>query len=101
MIPSVERAASNLSLFEEHLKSAQLFIVVFGAVPRERVQHRLIEAHKIILLHGLSTRIGVYVAPPSKSDDMLKFPYDVAINSDRFDPDGIEPLLEYRSMSRV
>jgi hypothetical protein len=95
MIPSADLTpAVNMSLFEENLKKAQLFIIIFGAVARNWVEHRLYEAFKLILSHQLSTQIGVYVAPPRKSPAEVKFPFHVMVNVDRFDASTLERLLQ-------
>ena len=57
------------------------------------MQNRLIEANKLILVNGLATKMGIYVAPPEKSREQLTFPYPVAVNSHHFDPSTLEPLL--------
>jgi hypothetical protein len=97
MIPSADLPpAVRMSLFEENLKKAQLFIIIFGAVTRNWVEHRLNEAFKLILSHQLSTQIGVYVAPPRKSPAEVKFPvfFHVMVNVDRFDASTLERLLQ-------
>lgn len=97
MVPSSDLSpTAGMSLFEDNLKRAQLFIIVFGAVGRKWVENRLQEAFKLILSHNLDTHIGVYVAPPNKESDALRFPrnFDVALNMDRFDPSTLRPLLE-------
>ena len=82
-------------LFEQYLRSTQLFIVVYGAVGREWVQERLVEAFKLITEKGLSTRMGIYVAPPDKSAEQINFGIcDVMLNTKVFDPSTIEPLLK-------
>jgi TIR domain len=101
MIPSADQTpAVNMSLFEENLKKAQLFIIIFGAVTRNWVEHRLNEAFKLILSHQLSTQIGVYVAPPHKSPAEVKFPvfFHVMVNVDRFDASTLEQLLQQANM---
>jgi hypothetical protein len=99
MIPSADLTpAVNMSLFEENLKKAQLFIIIFGAVARNWVEHRLNEAFKLILSHQLSTQIGVYVAPPRKSPAEVKFPFHVMVNVDRFDASTLERLLQQAHM---
>lgn len=97
MVPSSDLSpTAGMSLFEENLKRAQLFIIVFGAVARNWVENRLQEAFKLILSHNLDTHIGVYVAPPSKEVEALRFPryFDVAVNMDQFDPSTLRPLLD-------
>jgi hypothetical protein len=97
MIPSADLTpAVGMSLFEENLKRAQLFIIVFGAVARNWVEHRLNEAFKLILSHQLPTQIGVYVAPPRKSPAEVKFPvfFHVMVNMDRFDASTLERWLQ-------
>ena len=62
---------------------------------RHWVEHRLQEAFKLILSHGLETHIGIYVAPPTKDAEALRFPpsFDVALNMDSFDPNTLSSLL--------
>ncbi|NND91656.1 MAG: hypothetical protein HKN42_12415, partial [Granulosicoccus sp.] len=85
-------------LFEQYLRSAQLFIVVYGGVGREWVQERLVEAFKLITEKGLSTRMGIYVAPPDKPAEAVNFGIcDVMLNTRVFDPATIEPLLSRTS----
>jgi hypothetical protein len=96
MIPSADLPpAASMSLFQENLKKAQLFIIIFGAVARTWVEYRLKEAFKLILTHQLSTQIGIYVAPPRKSPAEVKFPdfFEVMVNTDRFDASALERLL--------
>jgi hypothetical protein len=87
--------ASGLSLFEEHLRSARVFIVVFGRVARSWVEQRLNEALKLILSNRLSTRVGVYLAPPHKSETEASFPpfFQVMNNTEQFDPKTVDALL--------
>ena len=82
-------------LFEEHLKRARIFIVVFGLVARGWVEQRLNEALKLILSNRLSTRVGVYLAPPHKSPAEAAFPpfFQVMNNSEHFDPKTVDALL--------
>jgi hypothetical protein len=84
-----------MSIFEDHLRKSQLFIVVFGRVARGWVEQRLNEAFKLILSNRLSTKVGVYVAPPHKSANDISFPpfFCVMDNSGEFDPDTIDQLL--------
>jgi hypothetical protein len=85
----------GLSLFEDHLANAEVFIVVFGKVQRSWVEQRLNEAFKLILSKQLSTRIGVYLAPPGKSEEQSAFPpfFEVMNNSERFDATTLDALL--------
>jgi hypothetical protein len=97
MIPSADLTpAAGMSLFQENLKKAQLFIIIFGAVARTWVEYRLEEAFKLILSHQLSTQIGIYVAPPRKSSADVRFPvfFEVMVNTDRFDASTLERLLQ-------
>lgn len=93
LIPSSKRE-SELSLFADHIRSAKLFIVLFGGVARDWVLYRLREAHKLIVENDWPTKIGVYIAPPIKPAGTLNFPYPVAMNSEHFDPDTLAPLLQ-------
>jgi hypothetical protein len=97
MLPSADLTPTmSMSLFEDNLKKAQLFIIVFGAVARNWVENRLNEAFKLILSHQLSTRIGVYIAPPRKSPADVKFPvfFHVMVNMERFDASSLERWLQ-------
>ncbi len=87
--------AAGLSLFEENLTKARFFIVVFGSVARSWVEQRLNEALKLILSNRLSTRVGVYLAPPHKSAAEAMFPpfFRVMNNTDHFDPKTVDALL--------
>src|SRR5262249_50725504 len=96
MIPSTDLTpAAGMSLFQENLKKAQLFIIIFGAVARTWVEYRLQEAFKLILSYQLSTQIGIYVAPPRKAATEVKFPvfFEVMVNTDKFDASTLERLL--------
>lgn len=95
-IPSADLdPAEGLSLFEEYLRSARIFIVVFGQVARSWVEQRLNEAFKLILSNRLTTRVGVYLAPPHKSAADSAFPpfFRVMNNTDHFDPKTVDALL--------
>jgi hypothetical protein len=97
MIPSADLTPSaGMALFQENLKKAQLFIIIFGAVAREWVEYRLEEAFKLILSQQLSTQIGIYVAPPRKSPAEVRFPvfFEVMVNIDRFNASTLERLLQ-------
>ena len=94
LIPS-----ADILKFQESLEKSKLFIVVFGTAARKWVQYRLEEAIKFIFSHQLETRIGVYVAPPSKPSEQVQFSglfseqYEVALNMSGFDPRTLDPLL--------
>jgi hypothetical protein len=101
MIPSTDLTpAAGMSLFQENLKKAQLFIIIFGAVARTWVEYRLEEAFKLILSHQLSTQIGIYVAPPRKAPTEVKFPvfFEVMVNIDKFDASTLARLLQKASV---
>ena len=99
MIPSADLTpAAGMSLFQENLKKAQLFIIIFGAVTRTWVEYRLEEAFKLILSHQLSTQIGIYVAPPKKADTEVQFPFEVMVNIDKFDARTLARLLQRASV---
>jgi hypothetical protein len=85
----------GMSLFEEHLRRARVFIVVFGRVARSWVEQRLNEAFKLILANRLTTKVGVYLAPPHKSAADLAFPplFRVMDNTKHFDPKTVDALL--------
>lgn len=95
-IPSGDLDPSvGLSLFEDQLSKAEVFIVVFGQVQRSWVEQRLNEAFKLILSKQLTTRIGVYLAPPFKSTEDSTFPpfFEVMNNSESFDASTLDALL--------
>jgi len=95
-IPSADLDPSTgLSLFEQHLRNARIFIVVFGRVARSWVEQRLNEAFKLILSNRLATRVGVYIAPPRKPESDTAFPpfFRVMDNAEHFDPETIDALL--------
>jgi hypothetical protein len=101
MIPSDDLTpTANISVFEENLKKAQLFIIMFGAVTRKWVEHRLNEAIKSILSLQLSTQIGVYIAPPRKSPTEIRFPglFHVMDNAAQFDARTLEPFLQQANL---
>jgi hypothetical protein len=96
MMPSSDNSPTEaLSLFEENLSKVPLFIVVFGGVTREWVVSRLTAAVQFVTTHNSATRIGVYLAPPVKGTDLLRFPpfYDVAANMTGFDASSIDALI--------
>lgn len=88
--------AAGLKLFEENLSKVPLLIVVFGGVEKDWVVNRLNQAVRVVTTNSLSTRIGVYVAPPDKGDDGAAFPpfYDVLMNMQGFDPATVETLID-------
>lgn len=96
MMPTTDAAPSSaLSLFEDNLRKVPLCIVVYGAVARDWVLNRLNAAVQVVTLNGLSTRICVYVAPPTKAPEMLRFPpfYEVAANMSRFEPATVDDII--------
>jgi hypothetical protein len=103
MLPSADHAGSSpssqISLFMDNLRRARLFIVFYGHVARGWVIHRLMEAQKLILEDGLPTHIGVYLAPPDKSQQELRFPpfFEVLDNRQRFAPETLDALLSKAS----
>lgn len=95
-IPSADLdPATGLSMFEQHLRHARIFIVVFGRVARSWVEQRLNEAFKLILSNRLATRVGVYIAPPRKPESDTAFPpfFRVMNNTEHFDPETVDALL--------
>jgi hypothetical protein len=94
-VPSAEQSpVAGMAMFEQHLKTAQLFIVVFGQVARTWVVNRVAEAFKLIVANGFSTRMGIYVAPPEKPPQDIQFGFcDVMLNAKKFDPASIDRLL--------
>jgi hypothetical protein len=87
--------ATGLALFEENLRNARILIVVFGHVARNWVEHRLNEALKLILANRLTTKVGVYLAPPHKAPNDTAFPpfFQVMDNTKQFDPTTVDALL--------
>ena len=61
--------AEGLKLFEENLSKVPMLIVVFGGVDKDWVVNRLNQAVRVVTTNSLSTRIGVYVAPPDKGEE--------------------------------
>lgn len=97
MIPSADLSPTvGMSLFEEHLRKAALFVVVYGAVAREWVVQRLNEAVKLILSQQLNTHVGVYLAPPRKQPDAIAFPrmFDVVDGMEHFETGTLDALLQ-------
>ena len=78
-----------------------MFIVVFGRVARSWVEQRLNEAFKLILANRLTTKVGVYLAPPHKSADEMAFPplFRVMDNTEHFDPKTVDALLREPSQT--
>ncbi|MEM7305336.1 MAG: toll/interleukin-1 receptor domain-containing protein [Planctomycetota bacterium] len=95
MIPAAENSPTEgMNAFLDNVSRANLLLVVYGAVERNWVQQRILEASKLILVNKLNTQVGVYVAPPNKPADAVMFaPYDVALNMGRFDPSTLAPIL--------
>lgn len=85
-----------LSAFEESLSQVPLYIVVYGGVAREWVDHRLNAAIQRGAAADSATRcIGVYLAPPLKPADVIRFAgfFDVANNMSGFDPGTVDALI--------
>jgi hypothetical protein len=100
MMPAGASAPSAaVALFEQNLQKVPLFLVVFGSVAREWVLGRLTAAARVMTTHSVRARIGVYIAPPEKNAELLRFPpfYDVAANMTRFDPSTLDALIERAS----
>jgi hypothetical protein len=91
----LDTPAQRTCAFEEHVRCSDRFIIVFGSVSRYWVDERLHAASKLILSEGLPTRIGVYVAPPGKSEPLVRFPglYTVINNTAGFDPQPLASFL--------
>lgn len=95
-IPSADvDPTEGMSMFAQHLASSRVFIVVFGSVARNWVEQRLNEAFKLILSNRLTTKVGVYLAPPHKTRDDAAFPpfFQIMDNSEQFDPKTVDALL--------
>jgi len=95
-LPTGDDTGAALKVFQENLEKAPLLIVVFGKVEHDWVEHRLIHAVKLATTRKLRTHIGVYIAPPQKTDDELSFPpfYDVVSGVDGFDADALDAMIE-------
>jgi hypothetical protein len=92
--PAAATPAAVTSRFAENLRRSQMFIVVFGSVARHWVDERLAEAFKLILNERLSTKLGVYVVPPSKDRAQVSFPVTVMNSSTQFDESSLRLFLE-------
>jgi hypothetical protein len=85
-----------LSAFEASLSRVQLYIVVFGRVARDWVDHRLGAAMQRGAAADSVTRcVGVYLAAPAKPEDAIRFGrfYDVANNMSGFDAATVDALI--------
>jgi hypothetical protein len=85
-----------LSAFEASLANVRLYIVVFGGVAREWVDNRLSAAVQRGASPDSVTRcVGVYLAPPLKADDDVRFGQlcEVADNRSGFDPATVDALI--------
>jgi hypothetical protein len=93
--PTAPDAAANLELFERYVRTAPLVILFYGNVGYEWITNRLEIVSKIKFRQRLKTRIGVYVAPPAKSDDDLNFTemFPTARNMEGFDAAAVDALL--------
>lgn len=94
-VPSAEQSpTAGMALFEQYLKDSQLFIVVFGSVARDWVASRVAEAFKLIVARQFPTRMGIYVAPPEKRVEDIRFQLcDVMLNSKSFDSATVDAML--------
>jgi hypothetical protein len=96
MTSSAGSPSEALSAFEASLSRVELYIVVFGGVAREWVDHRLNAALQRGTAADSVTRcIGVFLAPPVKPADAVRFGrfFDVADNMSGFDPGTVDALL--------
>jgi hypothetical protein len=96
MTASLGSPAEALSAFADSLSKVQLYIVVFGRVAREWVDHRLMAALQRGSAPDSATRcIGVYLAPPAKeaADRQFGRLYEVADNMSGFDPGTVDALI--------
>ena len=86
---------SSLQEFTERVRQAAFMIVVFGEVARSWVDGRLQEALKLISTENLPTRLGVYVSP-GKRPEQVRFPgfYRVLDHSSGFDQSTLDRWLE-------
>lgn len=96
MTSSVGSPTEAIAAFEASLSKVPLYIVVFGGVARDWVDHRLNAAVQRGALPDSVTRcIGVYLAPPLKAGDDTRFGqlYDVADNMAGFDGHTVDALI--------
>jgi hypothetical protein len=96
MTSSQASPSGALSAFEAALANVRLYIVVYGSVAREWVDNRLNAAIQRGAAPESVTRcIGVYLAPPLKPADDIRFGrfYDVADNMGGFDPATVDALI--------
>jgi CHAT domain len=96
MMASQGTPSEALSAFEASLSKVSLYIVVFGGVAREWVNHRLAAAmQRRAATDSLTRCIGVYLAPPAKPADATGFGsvFDVADNMAGFDPAPVDALI--------
>ncbi|MGP0017733.1 MAG: CHAT domain-containing protein [Candidatus Sulfotelmatobacter sp.] len=98
VIPSGDKPPSEaMSLFEEMLSKALLYVVVFGSVTRDWVVNRLNQAFQSAnKTAGMTTCFGVYLAPPVKGAEQVKFaPFVQKVgNMASFDPSSVDVLIQ-------
>jgi hypothetical protein len=84
-----------MARFEDYLRRARVCFVVFGAVERQRVVDRLVEANKLIWAKGFATRLVGYLAPPVKRGADAAFANLAVVDASRgFDGAAVDRVLE-------
>jgi hypothetical protein len=85
----------DIGMFETMVRSSPAVILYYGGVDYDWITNRADIVNKIKAKQRLRTKVGVYLAPPRKSDDDLNYfeQFPVAHNMDGFDPASIDVLL--------
>ena len=98
VMPSGDKPPTEaLALFEEMLSKTPLYVVVFGNVTRDWVVNRLNQAFQSVNKNaGVTTCFGVYLAPPVKGPEQVKFApfFSKAANMSSFDPSSVDALIQ-------
>jgi hypothetical protein len=98
VMPSGDNSPTEaLTMFEDTLSKTPLYVVVFGSVTRDWVVNRLNQAFQCVNKNaGVTTCFGVYLAPPVKEPDQLKFApfFQKAANMSSFDPCSVDALIQ-------
>ncbi len=85
---------AGMEAFEEDLRQAQIFIVVYGEFTRRRVVARLTKAFELALLRGLGARRSVYLPPTAVERPDEDFDDVYVIDHRRgFNPETIDRIL--------
>jgi hypothetical protein len=98
VMPSGDNSPTEaLALFEDTLSKTPLYVVVFGIVTRDWVVNRLNQAFQCVNKNaGATTCFAVYLAPPVKGPDQVKFApfFHKAANMSSFDPSSVDALIQ-------